>query len=574
MTVVQITPKPELSEPESGCCQPGSACACAPAGSGPQSDPQSDPRSAAGGCGCQGLPAEPPAGEAAGQEIPAVTVTSELRTSSYIIYVDLPDNDSDMLIVHGYTGAFDKVSKRIATFLRGKEDRRAPKPLYGNWTPDLATESAADIPESYQRVLVRRGYLTYLTREAELERFRLLADEMHAQAQWPSYVLMPTYDCNLRCFYCFQDHMRSNPDFSYLLKRMTHPMVDRIFDAMPNIEAIHGLSPEDGYRRPITLFGGEPLLRENRDLIEHILDRARQGGTESCAVVTNGTDLDAYADLLGSAGLSALQITLDGIPVEHDKRRIYPGGQGSFDRIAANITLALDHDATVSVRLNIDRGNIEQLPVLAQIFVDQGWEDRPGFKAYATVITASNANTDRKTVFSSWELDQELARLQEDHPVMRVIEPRDSDIRRRARSVFGGGHASLQTSFCSAHSGMYVIDRFGDMYACWERTGNAKTRIGRINQDSTVDVNEPFSALWRGRSVTSNNVCRQCRYALYCGGGCAVQAEGRKGRIDANYCDGYAFRFRAMVAEAYAEYVNGTPAGNAFSAESAAMMSL
>src|SRR5712691_4093780 len=204
-----------------------------------------------------------------------------------------------MLIVHGYTGAFDKVSRRVATFLRAKEDRRAPRPLYGDWTPSPVPDSATDLPERYQQVLLQRGYLTYLSREAELKRFRMLADAIHAQAQWPSFVLMPTYDCNLRCFYCFQDHMRSNPEFSYLLKRMTHPMVDRIFDAMPNIEAIHGISQEDGYLRPITLFGGEPLLRENRDLIEHILQRARQGGTQSCSVVTNGTDLDACADLLG-----------------------------------------------------------------------------------------------------------------------------------------------------------------------------------------------------------------------------------------------------------------------------------
>ena len=215
----------------------------------------------------------------------------EIRTSSYIIYVDLPQNDSDMLIVHGYTGAFDKVSRRVATFLRAKEDRRAPKPLYGDWAPSPQPAEAADLPDQYLRVLLQRGYLTYLSRAEELRRFTLLADDIHAQATWPSYVLMPTYDCNLRCFYCFQDHMRTNPEFSYLLKRMTHPMVDRIFDAMPNIEANHGISPEDGYVRPITLFGGEPLLRENRDLIEHILRRARQGGTQSCSVVTNGTDL-------------------------------------------------------------------------------------------------------------------------------------------------------------------------------------------------------------------------------------------------------------------------------------------
>ena len=533
MTILQITGKPEPDESGRCCADTASAC------------------------GCQTSPADRPATDVPGRERPLLETGRELRTSSYIIYVDLPHNDHAMLIVHGYTGAFDKVSKRIATFLRAKEDRKAPPPLYGAWAPDPEVESTPDIPDQYKRVLVQRGYLTYLSRAEELERFRLLADDMHAQASQPTYVLMPTYNCNLRCFYCFQDHMRTNPDFAYLLKRMAHPMVDRIFDAMPQIEALHGIAPEDGYVRPITLFGGEPLLRENRDLIEHILERAQQGGTMSCSVVTNATDLDAYQDLLGPAGLSALQITIDGIPAEHDKRRVYADGRGSFDRIRRNITLALDRDASVQVRLNIDRRNIDQLPPLAQIFVDEGWDQRPGFTVYATVIHASNDQTDRATTFSSWELDQELARMYTQHPVMQVIQPKDSTIRLRARSIFSGADASLHATFCSAHSGMYVIDRFGDMYACWERTGNTKIRIGRITPDSTIEMNELMAGMWRGRSVTSNPVCRQCRYALYCGGGCAVMAEGRKGTIDANYCDGYAFRFRAMVAEAYGEFVEG-----------------
>ena len=36
-----------------------------------------------------------------------------LRTSSYVIYVDLPGNPDEMLLVQTYTGAFDRVSRRV-----------------------------------------------------------------------------------------------------------------------------------------------------------------------------------------------------------------------------------------------------------------------------------------------------------------------------------------------------------------------------------------------------------------------------------------------------------------------------
>jgi uncharacterized protein len=481
-----------------------------------------------------------------------------LRASSYVIYVDLPRNDSEMLLVHGYTGAFDRVSRRVATFVRAREDRRAPKPLYGDWTPEPAAEASGDLADEYVDVLLKRGYLTYLTREEELRRFTDIADGLHARPSPPAYVIMPTYDCNLRCFYCFQDHMRTNPSLAYLLKRMTIPMADRIFDAMPQIEARHGITPGSGYARPIILFGGEPLLRDNRDLIEHIVDRAHAGGTPSVQAISNATDLDCYADLLGPDGIADIQVTLDGIPAEHDKRRIYADGQGTFARIARNITMALARGTRVSVRMNIDRANVVDLPQLALIFTEYGWNSQPGFRAYTAPIHASNDKTDRANTFSSWELDQALDELRAAEPVMEVIGRPDEGLMRRARSIFDtGGHMGAQPTFCGAHEGMYVIDRFGDMYACWERTGNAKVRIGRIKPDATIEMDSVNNSMWRSRTVTSNRACAQCRYALFCGGGCAVLAEGRRGRIDTNYCDGYAERFRAMAAEAYTDFRAG-----------------
>jgi uncharacterized protein len=44
---------------------------------------------------------------------------------------------------------------------------------------------------------------------------------------------------------------------------------------------------------------------------------------------------------------------------------------------------------------------------------------------------------------------------------------------------------------------------------------------------------------------------------VYCGGGCAVLAEGQHGDMHTNHCDGFGKRFRASVAEAYADHVAG-----------------
>lgn len=194
-----------------------------------------------------------------------------LRTTNYIIYVDLPANTEEMLLVQTYTGAFDKVSRKVATYVRSLAIERPPRPLYGDWSPEPASEADTPVPSDETiRTLVKRGYLTSMTIEQETDFFRRYVDRLHSvySRRWPSYLFMPTYDCNLRCSYCFQDHMRSDARYGHLLRRMTPEMVDRIFAAMPQIEAHHNIPEGAETRFEIGLFGGEPLLAENRGIVE------------------------------------------------------------------------------------------------------------------------------------------------------------------------------------------------------------------------------------------------------------------------------------------------------------------
>src|SRR6185436_10324379 len=175
-----------------------------------------------------------------------------------------------------YTGAYDRVSRRVADFLRSRQAKQASKPLYGDWSPEPEAAGGGEISEATCERLQSQGYLTELSPEEEETFFARLAEKLHQRAlrQAPSYILMPTYDCNLRCSYCYQDAMRTDCSLKHLLRTMRVPMVDRIFDALPQIEERHGLDPGTPRRRSFGLFGGEPLLAQNRPVVEHILQRA------------------------------------------------------------------------------------------------------------------------------------------------------------------------------------------------------------------------------------------------------------------------------------------------------------
>jgi uncharacterized protein len=483
----------------------------------------------------------------------------ELRASSYTIYVDLPDSADQMLLVHGYSGAYDLVSSSVARYVRSLEPRRVPKPLYGQWR-DLPVD--VEIPvrpgDATISALTRRGYLTELTLDEEHTFFQTVADKHHQAAQKAlTWVFMPTYDCNLRCFYCFQDHMRTDPRYVRLLRSMTPALVDRIFTTIRRLEDEHGVSDIPGRQRDLGLFGGEPLLAQNRPLIEHIM--AAGGDTPwSMWAISNGVQLDAYADLLGPDKIATIQITLDGPPAEHDARRIHEDGTGSFEAIARNVDMALERGVLIQARMNIDRSNVDDLPELAREIIRRGWSDQRGFRAYTYPVHAANDKTAKATTFNPWELDLALNELRVTYPEMKVIDRPDDRMRNSAARVFRDqAEPPLRAEFCGAHAGMYIFDALGDIYACWERTGDEKIRIGRVLADGTPEMNAPIRADWRTRSVATVKACSHCRYALHCGGGCAVLAESDRGRMDFNHCDGFANRFRAMVAEAFEAYRAG-----------------
>lgn len=489
-----------------------------------------------------------------------------MRTSSYTIYVDLPDTSEEMLLVHGYSGAYDKVSRKVATYLRSLEVRRAPQPLYGAWESEpLAEAETVDAPQDQTiKTLKRRGYLTEMTVDEEEDFLVKMASKTHQSKlmSMPSYVIMPTYDCNLRCAYCFQDHMRTNAKYNHLLRTIQPAMVDRILGAMPQIEARHGITPDQTPTRSILFFGGEPLLEANLPTIQYIIDKALDMGPTEFLAISNATELSTYGDLISPQRISNIQVTLDGPPEEHDRRRIYADGSGSWEKIRKNVTWALNKGVSISVRLNIDRNNIDTMPAVAEAIHNEGWHEFPHFTAYTAPIHPSTDKISIKTTMNTYELDQALAEMREENPLIEVLGRPDDSIRNQAHRLFLEGSNSdgmppARESYCSAHVGMYIFDAFGDIYACWERTGNPNIRLGNISPDGTVSIKNDNEKLWRSRTVASNPACRKCRYNMHCGGGCAVLAEGKTGNIHMNYCDAFASRFRASVAEAYHSYLTG-----------------
>jgi radical SAM protein with 4Fe4S-binding SPASM domain len=90
---------------------------------------------------------------------------------------------------------------------------------------------------------------------------------------------------------------------------------------------IAGIAPS---RAAVTLFGGEPFLHPQ---IVEIIEVVKKAGLHGL-VITNGTLLERFADVLVALGLDELNISIDGGKALHEQIRGLPG---VFDQIMAGI---------------------------------------------------------------------------------------------------------------------------------------------------------------------------------------------------------------------------------------------
>ena len=86
-------------------------------------------------------------------------------------------------------------------------------------------------------------------------------------------------------------------------------------------------------KRSIHLYGGEPFLAENYEVLEYIVQKGKDLGY-MFSVTSNGYDLDNYLDFLKeNSKIFSFQITIDGVEDIHNKRKPHYKNKDSFAKI-------------------------------------------------------------------------------------------------------------------------------------------------------------------------------------------------------------------------------------------------
>ncbi len=417
-------------------------------------------------------------------------INTPYRMSSYTIAVKLDNEPDEMFLIHGYTGAIDLIATSIVLFLEEHE---------------TFEKSAIPCSEATQQALEKRGYITQKTAEEEYTYVHHMAEVLFKKENLlnNSFTFAVTYDCNFRCPYCFEKGIQKEKT------TFTKEMTDKAY------QAIMQIAPNEKLRsKTISLYGGEPLLRENKGAVSYIVQKGKELGFKFFAV-TNGYDLDFYEDLLSPDKISGVQITIDGLPERHNSRRIHYQGYPTFDKIVDNIGLALRKEVNVVIRINTDRDNIEDLKELQVLFDKLGYTESRLFRMQSSVLENSSKE---KNILYSYFTQKDFIRNYsklgmkyrcQDYGMYKMI----------YFAVKNGKPLSFRSTFCGAQAGGYVFDSLGDIYACWEVVKQESQRLGHYGLGDSVIWNYEILGKWRKTNLLETT-CAQCKYALLCSGGC------------------------------------------------------
>lgn len=318
-----------------------------------------------------------------------------------------------------------------------------------------------------------------------------------------------THRCNLACRYCYAG-VSEKPDMT-------------LSTAMKCVDFGLERTPP-GDKAGFCLFGGEPLLCF--DLVEQITTYIRkkageEGQTAEISMTTNGTLVDEHIVDFAVENDLHLCFSLDGPRDIHDRTRFFQDGEGSFERIMQNLTLAKKRLPFVQVNAVYGPDTVRELPRILDFFFDSDINIihfNPDIKAewpeelYSVLPDIFRQAADR--YIEAYENGREVAVNLFDSKMILFLK--------------GGYEASDR---CAMGDGEWGIAPGGNIYPCERFIGDDEESPYLLGNIHTGLDNMCHCALREARG-NRHEECSECVLQKYCMNWCGCTNYFMSGRAD------------------------------------------
>jgi radical SAM protein with 4Fe4S-binding SPASM domain len=304
-----------------------------------------------------------------------------------------------------------------------------------------------------------------------------------------------TERCNLACRHCYQ--ARPVPEMEY------GEICGAIADAKTAIEGwandyAMDVSPS------LHFTGGEPLLR--KDLIPIL--RYAWGCGFSMSLMSNGTMIDrSVAEQLKAAGISDVQISLDGLESAHDSLR----GRGAFQSALQGIASLVEEGVDTSINLTVSRMNVDQAGELVAL----AEQLRVSAIAFSRLVPSGRGKQLSDQLLTTREVAAFYNGLRQYRDKTRVTVTSRDPLAAVADIDGDIPQTELPVGGCAAGMFGVTITADGTVMPC----RRMDLPIGNVKSDHLRDLWADSPILWQLRTRGDyHGGCDKCRYWPVCRG--------------------------------------------------------
>lgn len=319
--------------------------------------------------------------------------------------------------------------------------------------------------------------------------------------------ILPSLDCNLRCWYCFEKHIKGS-HLSAQVSEAIFKFVKRQFEE--NIDLSH---------LTVELFGGEPLLYFEDELYP-LLKRIKEyvlsiGKSVSFLFVTNAVCITEKNIPLFNDLNASFQISIDGFKDRHDKVKFIPETkEGTYNRMIQTIhalTTQLDN-VYINLRINYDDETLPHMPKLIEelaninrnkigVHLERVWQTGGG---------ANYENEELKHLINLW--------------MMNGFKVSYMNLGRRSYSC----KASVKNQS--------VISYDGAVYKCSGRDFTPEHQEGTLQTNGNIIWDEEKLKKRLNIHTYDNDQCRNCKFLPLCWGPCCQKQLESPDKDFTRYC--------------------------------------
>lgn len=367
----------------------------------------------------------------------------------------------------------------------------------------LQTEEWNQLPSGDEAIisqLVGMGILVKSHKE-ELLKYKYYCGSKMFDNRSLALTIAPTMMCNFDCPYCFEGKNKRQP-----------PMTSEVIDNL-----VRFIEVNKAKEIAINWFGGEPLLAF--PTILKICERLEALQiTFTSSMVTNGSLLvPKVVDAIAPLHLRRLQISLDGVGEEHDRRRSFKDGRPSFQVIMTNVAYLLVHaDMKVVMQVSVDHTNPE-----AYSHVHGYIEEHFPEALQSGRLKLTSNNIQDRTGFDGHDAcftDEQIFR----NHVRQIEHNRYPELL--------PGLPGLSLPCMHRSVGNYAIDSQGYVYKCLEYLGCPEKSVGNLREGKIAFSKLAISSFVEDPFEDSH--CKSCPVFPVCGGGCPIdRIKKRKGQL-------------------------------------------